>query len=353
VLDHVSINEEDIEIFVTSCSHATKLKLCKTTINQRYNTTQDTDEEDDNEDIAYNLPDQFPNIKFIDFNSPYKSMNMVLLELVSRATNLIDLKWYADTDHRIEECEDFKRKFSQRISTKCYQQLENFQLTDKIFDDHSIATELESISELKKLYAYSEFQGLSHRSLLKNHFNSIQELDFTFAYDIKGGMIQEILSKCPMLESFKAIEISGSDFVHIMEHENGGDGISTCRVVTRSQSQKFVKSDDWICLNLKILELRFEFAIEGTPQHIIRLQEEHAIQQLSKLKLLERLNLNDDFRSNKVKSLDLRLESRGGLLERLKPLKNISYLRVHSASGLGDLERQWIRKHWKRDIYIC
>ena len=148
--------------------------------------------------------------------------------------------------------------------------------------------------------------------LLRPHFIHLQTLDLFTAPGFTSAMAQEVLSSCPSLTTFKGCNIHAND-------------------IARGQP--------WVCLKLKVLELRLLFDPWGFSQ-----TQPLVFDQLSKLTLLQELYVYS--LETKGPMLDLRLE-RG--LERLSTLWSLRFLDLShiKLQMMQQQEIDWMLKHWK------
>jgi hypothetical protein len=148
--------------------------------------------------------------------------------------------------------------------------------------------------------------------LLRPHFIHLQTLDLFTAPGFASAMAQEVMSSCPSLTTFKGCRIHADDIA-------GGQ--------------------PWVCLKLKVLELR----ILSNPWTLGYTQP-LVFEQLSKLTLLQELYVYP-WEPNRL-ALDLRLD-RG--LGRLSTLRSLRFLDL-SHSTMQMMQQQeidWVLKHWK------
>jgi len=148
--------------------------------------------------------------------------------------------------------------------------------------------------------------------LLRPHFFHLQTLDFFTAPGFTGAMAQEVMSSCPSLTTFKGCNIRAIDIV---------------------------RGRPWVCLKLKVLELR----LLSDPSTLSQTQP-LVFEQLSKLTLLQELYVYS-WETNGL-MLDLRLEHG---LERLSSLRSLRFLDLSHTTmqTMRQLEIDWMVKHWK------
>ncbi|KAF8985113.1 hypothetical protein BGZ46_005898 [Entomortierella lignicola] len=91
-----------------------------------------------------------------------------------------------------------------------------------------------------------------------------------------------------------------------------------------------------------------EFKLNRSDSQRQMHEQEHAFRQLSRLTRLERLVINGrDVRS--TDSLDLRLQSRGGNLEKLATLRRlVTFDFDYTTQAMSELEISWMLERWPR-----
>jgi hypothetical protein len=191
-----------------------------------------------------------------------------------------------------------------------------------------------------------EFSKESFKVLVEKFSNTIRVVDFSDFYDIESSMIQQILEKSPALEEFRGQVIKGTDLVRFRTSRSKDEN--------SSPKLKSTFSDDWKCLNLKILQICFDLEFNSytkkKDKEVLRemdkIIQQHIFRQLSRLEFLEHLELITACYVDR--SLDCRLGSNGGYLEELKPLKRLRKLKLPGIYPrmVGLEEREWVKENW-------
>ncbi|KAF9999015.1 hypothetical protein BGZ80_010384 [Entomortierella chlamydospora] len=224
-----------------------------------------------------------------------------------------------------------------------------------LMENDDIALTLDAMTDAVELnLGSSYFMEESFRSLMSRHADTIRVIILT-RYDAPtSAAVQTIMTSCPSLEVIEAWLIRGRDLVRLKRLNQGGGIGST---VT---TEDVVSGGDWVCLGLKSLSM--EFSLCRYKQDVeqwdpvgaarfaqrVRLEQEYAFQQLSRLTRLEKLNIKSRGNSP-IRSFDLRLESNGGGLDKLASLKRLEYFNfIHTVQDLSDLELNWMLDHWPR-----
>lgn len=155
------------------------------------------------------------------------------------------------------------------------------------------------------------------------HYYGIQKLVFTHPIGFTSATAQEIMCQCPMLETFVAPSITAKDII---------------------------EGHPWVCLNLRVLSLKFCFH----PQTVRRMQP-LVFERLSKLTRLEELTLGGSLSEDAGQKLydvcNLTLENG---LDRLSTLRSLRVLDIiTSRQGMCEKEIEWVMEHWVSltDIY--
>ncbi|KAF9081077.1 hypothetical protein BGX27_005111, partial [Mortierella sp. AM989] len=147
--------------------------------------------------------------------------------------------------------------------------------------------------------------------------------------------------------------ISGTDLARIENIDQGNQIIG-------ENLERMILGEDWICLGLKLLCLRFDLSSKtmdidrDTPegkamfQRQQQLEQYHAFRQIGRLTLLQDLHISNQ-RSNteNERSLDLRLGTNGGGLEGLETLKELKRIEFHNTKQeLSKEEVDWMVSQW-------
>ncbi|KAF9352517.1 hypothetical protein BGX26_009685 [Mortierella sp. AD094] len=163
------------------------------------------------------------------------------------------------------------------------------------------------------------------------------------------------MSSCPSLEVLDVWTISGTDMVQIAQiQQDDGEEFETI--------ENIVFAEDWVCLGLKTLSVIFELSsrrqdVEASNsadarklERQRRLEQDYVFQQLSRLTRLEKLDIS--CQSEPVPSVDLRMESRGGGLNKLASLNRLELFHFYRTDQkLSKEEIDWMLKHWPKLRY--
>jgi hypothetical protein len=210
-----------------------------------------------------------------------------------------------------------------------------------------IAATLNSITMVSAIKIKGITRCNVSQPIVVNLSNSIQSLDLLDAHDVTGEMVQNILSGCPHLEVFKARQILDTDLVQVKP-------IGGTTPWNSQSAEQVVFSKDWVCLGLKTLSLFFDFntkMMDTAPdqsQILQKIVQDHAFRQLSRLTMLESLNISGNI-GDVADSLDLRLQSRGGKLEQLATLTKLKSFQCSSSQKklmISQLELDWMESTW-------
>ncbi|KAF9202420.1 hypothetical protein BGZ49_007418 [Haplosporangium sp. Z 27] len=221
-------------------------------------------------------------------------------------------------------------------------------------EDNDIALALDAMTDAKDLVMkWSYFSDNSLRSLLSRHSMTIRTLVFCRYEFPTGSMVQTILSTCPSLEVVEFSSIGGIDLVKIdrvITNDANGDAAITDNIVL---------AKDWVCLGLKSLSINIKMSrpLYGPGQDDFidaqqlekqqKLEQVHAFRQLSRLEQLTKLDIK--CLETLGKSLDLRLESFGGHLEKLASLKRLEIFKFErTCQQMSKDEIHWMFEHWPR-----
>ncbi|KAK3810144.1 MAG: hypothetical protein J3Q66DRAFT_373186 [Benniella sp.] len=149
-------------------------------------------------------------------------------------------------------------------------------------------------------------------NLLRPHFGNLQTLDLFTAPGFTSAMAQEVMSSCPSLTTFKGCNIRAIDII---------------------------RGEPWVCLKLKVLELRLR-----TNPLTLGQSQPLVFEQLSKLTLLQELYVVA-WKTDGI-MLDLRFECGLGRLSTLRSLRflDLTHATMHP---MQHVEMEWILDHWK------
>ncbi|KAF9994715.1 hypothetical protein BGZ79_000498 [Entomortierella chlamydospora] len=223
------------------------------------------------------------------------------------------------------------------------------------FDGSQATKSLPRFPKLKDLYLGMEDEclGQSQVAVIKNAPN-LKSLDWQICQaDIfpREGYLQVMSERmCPQLESLTMTTVRPMTDDEIALSI---DAMTNTRVLDFGRG-RFSDNAYRSLLSRHTATLRVFIAHGYDPVREERffqlwdLHQEQAFRQLSRLTRLDELNIKNqsDFRSE---SLDLRLESRGGSLQRLASLKRLkSFNFTNTIQELSRWEIGWMFKHWPR-----
>ncbi|KAF9183178.1 hypothetical protein BGZ49_004611, partial [Haplosporangium sp. Z 27] len=296
----------------------------------------------DFEEISATFPPEgFPNMRELKLYSHKTFDSQIMLEILRRSPNLNLLDLKPDYQDAIDD--EFKRL----IPAQLFSNLQSLTLTCYRLDDDQLVSILDNMLPAKELKTWdSSFAEKSYRSFMKNHAETIQDLELYGCSTMTSAMAQGILSGCPSLESFIANTIQGTDLARI---ESTDPGVETV-----------VLGKEWVCLQLKYLCIQFDMSSteadidQSTPEGEARfkrqqrLEQEHAFRQLSRLTKLRTLIFYGSGSDGILReSLQLKLKSRGGELDRLATLKGLVKIWSNETEqDMSEEELDWIGENW-------
>ncbi|KAF9111738.1 hypothetical protein BGX27_004526, partial [Mortierella sp. AM989] len=257
------------------------------------------------------------------------------LSITLRSPNLVSLKLSVtgDIHPKIQE-------YREAILAQGWSQLQKIDINGYILEDKDVAMTLDAMTNAKVLVLQgSLFAENAHRSLMTRHSTTIGTLDLRYCRTITSSMVQAILSKCPSLEVLRVYKLCGSDLVRL-EPTDQTDQTGMADVDT------IVTGEDWVCLKLRVLDLRFEMSGDVDRD----LEQEYALRQLSRLSQLECLTIGCVFDDDRIKpTLMLTLDSHGRGLQQLSTLKRLKFLDVgYGGQMLYEQELRWMASNWPK-----
>ncbi|KAF9357996.1 hypothetical protein BGX26_002682 [Mortierella sp. AD094] len=243
--------------------------------------------------------------------------NLKQLELVRRCPKLEELIWHMDSEYNRHVTEIFVDDIAQRR----WPTLERLTFGYNMKDEQLVPI-IERMPVITKLDMSSTgFGPLSFQTLIGRHYSMIQELSLQNCSEVTSAMIQELLCSCPSLKEFRGDEIIAKDIV------NGRP---------------------WACLSIKVLHVYISFtAKEQDLQHKV-------FGCLSGLSQLQDFSIRDprvSFFNKSQNSLDFRLKSGLGVLEKLKDLRRIDW--QYTLQTFGEDDIRWMLTNWKQLEYAC
>jgi hypothetical protein len=358
----VTFDLDGIELLLNACSMVTSLRFSSVNIVS------------DTKDFEFqHFPTRLPNLKSLHISSPKNRTFEFSLGILKRTINLNNLNIYTDRHSSIGDTPTVTNLYREIMSSNIFNQLNYLDLVWELYDgnniwkmgDEDVAITINSMNQAKIIFCQTEFSNISYQALMGNHTETIRELHILHCPGVTGAMVQGILSRCPLLESFVAAEIRGSDLIQIeyddQDNSSISDSISPSLKSTTS-SESIILSPDWVCTRLSRLTLFFDMSSSDTGidcsthegearfKRQQQLEQKHAFRQLSRLTSLEDLDMRNwsNLEGNNSKpSLEFKLKSSGGEMEQLNALKNIRYITISDVNGnVGSEERVWMKKQW-------
>ncbi|KAG0007171.1 hypothetical protein BGZ80_004992 [Entomortierella chlamydospora] len=152
------------------------------------------------------------------------------------------------------------------------------------FGDNELFRMIESLPlPLEKLRVESTFFGRdSFRSLmsLERHYTNLRELNLSGCWNVTSGMVQQIMTKMPLLESLFADYLCVTDVLDASDVDRNGED----------------NGQDWICKNIRTLRLCINLGGEfDTSSQEYDERQRHVYRRLSNLKLIEILEVGRNF----------------------------------------------------------
>ncbi|KAF9429070.1 hypothetical protein BGZ76_001864 [Entomortierella beljakovae] len=314
-------------------------------------------------DIKYNLQEliqsiQSSNLRRIRYNGSketIRALDCIAIQLISKSPYLRQIEWwgYEITDPFVFVDKENGQTYREMMLSMKSNHLENLDFKGSMCDDDT-ALMLQAMTNAKEVrFQGPSFEQQSYMALMSGHSNTIVKLDIKHCIGVSSSMVQGILSRCPSLYCFEAGYIRGTDLIpaELSDHESAHGS---------EDQEKITHSTDWVCLKLHCLRLFFDLSSidsnidrsspdgEALFQKQQKLEQIHAFQQLSRLVYLEKLDVSGGSLIDKsVRSLDLRLKSNGGELERLENLKRIqAFYSTRGYLGVDNKEEHWMRNNW-------
>ena len=232
-----------------------------------------------------------------------------ILEFMSRCPNLAVLRWcgcpYRQDSYDLIE----------RITAKTWPHLYSVSLEGQKIPEEDLVNIMNGLQRMTCLEAdcISVIQPET-MDLLRQHFASLTYLKLgPYAEPSTSRITQEILSSCPLLESFS--------FVHV-------------------DATAVAEGKPWVCTRLRYLAMHFQF----DPSTISEIQP-RVFEQISRLYRLGYLRLCRGFGQPFQTAVDLRLESGLDKLSTLRSLQTIIF--DNSIQRMGEREIEWMLEHWR------
>jgi hypothetical protein len=268
----------------------------------------------------------FPVLKELKLNIDIS--HQLQLEILHRCPQLRVLSWYMSNHGPIaitDACDIFK--------VYC-PLVETLALVARFWLDEDFSQIVDSCRRLTTFLLFDCEFGRgpvvrTFRSLVR-HFQSLRVLRLS-GCKMTSKMIQQILTNCPNLTTFREGSLEACDILGITEDEG-----------TAQLAEIQLQSQEWVCTNLRNLEV-FICGLRDRPHEWHR----RVFQQLARLTKLERLYLNSPASSVESRDgLDLRLETGLSALACLKHLKELKFKGLRQQMEEQDLK--WMVEAWPK-----
>ncbi|KAF9980777.1 hypothetical protein BGZ75_007977 [Mortierella antarctica] len=344
-----SISAAHIRLFWKACSNLQTLKLQSIKLLQ------------DNDDQSWpDLPPdaRFPRLKSLTMTSIGGIPLLRQLQIVTLSPILESLDWKIPCDAEMPSDE-----LRLSIQKRLWPSIRKLSLYSPISDD-DVNEVLEVMKEVRCLYLpFARFGPKSFQSFMKHHSQTIRHLNLYCCLSLTGAMVHTIMSSCPMLEMLEAPSIRGTDLVRFSQ--GGVDGANEQDEPASEECEVIGK--DWVCMGLKSLSIYLNLGTNiATPWTFLAtlserarlekrqvLAQDHIFRQLTRLVQLEVLNMAQPAGLGQTKTLDLRMQERGGNLENLSVLKRLSSINFHGTNQkLGETEINWMFDNWPRLSFV-
>lgn len=252
---------------------------------------------------------EFPRMKELKVMGFLSSDNAVPLplEFARRCPRLESCNW---------EEEEYLPSFIQLVAAKSWPNLHSVGIWTVMITGDQLFEILGGMQRITSLNIHCDPDDFTPRSmaLLRPQFSNLRVLDLKKCnQSIVCSMAQEILSSCPLLETF---------------------------VSTWIDADLVANGKPWVCLGLKVLELGFVFNPPTLP-----VVQPMVFDQLSKLTRLEYWRLWSPF-EKKVPEDVMKLKLEYGLdkLQTLRALRILTF--GFSGQEMEDQEIDWMLEHW-------
>jgi len=258
---------------------------------------------------------QFPHLRELRTGYFYGSKVPLTLDFMQRCPGLRSFEWTLDQDVN----QLFIPGFEKLISARTWPHLQSIS-TWMLDDEDDLSRIVGNMQQITHFCAEELSVTPKLMGLLQTHFSRLQILDLTGNKGCTSAMAQEIMSSCPLLTMFIASSIDAIDIV---------------------------QGRPWVCLNLKVLNLRFCFdaATLGYMQPLV-------FDQLARLTRLEELYVNgsavvmDSRHPPGFHELcDMRLVHGLGKLSTLRLLRMVNF--SNTIQRMGEREVDWVLGHWR------
>ncbi|KAF9172523.1 hypothetical protein BGX21_005386 [Mortierella sp. AD011] len=262
----------------------------------------------DSDDVS-TLP-RLPNLEYLTIT---ESPGMLVNGLTTYFTHCPNVKLFHWTEAiRLEVA-----NWVEQIESGMWSDLTFLDFVGQGFGDNELFRMIENLRlPLEKLRAESTSFGRdSFKSLisLERHYTNLRELNLSGCWDVTSGMIQQIMTKMPLLESLSADYLCVTDVLDASNMDRNSED----------------NGQEWICKNIRTLRLCINLGGEFDPSsQEYDERQRHVYRRLSNLELIEILEVGRSFldrnRRDSVQRMDSRPNSGLEYLLSLKRLKSFS-----------------------------
>ena len=256
---------------------------------------------------------EFPGLKNLSIGLTFEFLKNLptIMEFMSRCPNLAVLRWHGNP------YQQDSNDLVERIAAKTWPHLHSISIERLNIREEDLMIIMNSLQRMTCLKAncISVIQP-GTMDLLRQHSASLTNLDLSlYSRPATSRIAQEILSSCPLLESFS--------FVHI-------------------NATAVAEGRPWVCMRLKSLTMHFQFDPLTISEIQPRVFEQIArLYRLNYLALCGRFGTPPPFQT----TVDLRLENGLGELRTLRSLRAIRF--GDSIQKMGEKEIEWMLEHWR------
>lgn len=295
-LSNIALAGKDVDTFWQLCTQLEQLDLTWVSLSPQGNI----------------LSMEFLHIKEVSLRGFTLGETPLFLEFMRRCPGLSSLAlftYFGDDDTQ------FISGFISLVAGRTWPNLHKIAMMVQSMTIDEISTITQGMQRITHLTLESSMEWFSLDILeqLRPQFCNFRKLKIETGLDISSTVAQEVLSSCPLLESYEGYGIDAIDIV---------------------------KGKPWVCLGLKVLRLYFCFGA-ATISHL----QPKVLDQVSRLTRLEELHMKGFNGGGGLESMDLTLENGLGKLSTLR------LLRIFNFSGtkqrMGEQEIDWMLEHWK------
>ncbi|KAF9349127.1 hypothetical protein BGX26_012533, partial [Mortierella sp. AD094] len=277
----------------------------------------------------------FPSLRELKLRLQQRESIADELQLISQCPALVELSWHPGDWFSRFPSADIKALL---LPSTNWPSLRSMDFGGADMKDQDIAATLNSMTDASQLRFRRSRFGQGAFMALRNHFSTLVQLNISHCLAVSSGMMQEVLSSCPLLESF-------------------------CTGLILSK--EIVEGKPWVCLGLKTLAISISIIGRGIPpsgkmellplgtkrgrddenksiETAIAFHNATVLDQLARLHQLKHLSLSVlDRKMTGYRKVNLRLS---GGLDKLSALTNLQHLSVELAQAevLEKVEIEWI-----------